>query len=562
MDYLAGQSHEILGQTDLAYARYRHAVENYPLSYHSYLSLVELVDAGVAVNDLDRGLVDYYAEQYDVALAAFERYIKDNPVNNGDAHYYRALTFYQLLRTAEAVQELDYFIRTYPDNPNWLKAWKDKALIQWAVLGDYNAAAQTMLDFVALAPGSAEAPQFLMDAGRIYERDNQLTRAAETWERVSVEYRESDQASTALFWAGIARYRISDLTSALTIFNRNLLLATAPEDQARAYFWIGKTQAQLGDTASAQQSWQLGQALSNVDYYSLRSRDLLLGRGLFESPTILNMNPDLVKERADAEAWMRLTFNLPPETDLTGYDALATDYRFIRGTELWELGMLDEARLEFESVRETISANAVDNFRLGNHLLDLGLYRTAIFCMRQVLTLAGKENQTASLEAPPYFNHIRYGLYYRDLIVAESQVNGLNPLLVFSIVRQESLFEGFVRSSANAHGLMQVIPATGAQIASELAFPNYTQNDLYRPNVSVRFGTYYLKQNQDLFGGNTYAALAAYNGGPGNAAIWNQLAGNDPDLLVEVIRLEETRNYIRNIYEIFNLYRALYSPEQ
>ena len=92
MDYLAGNAYKELGQTDEAYTRYLHAVENYPLSYYSYLSLVELVDANITVSDLDRGLVDYYAEQYDVALVALDRYIKDNPVNDGTAHYYRALT--------------------------------------------------------------------------------------------------------------------------------------------------------------------------------------------------------------------------------------------------------------------------------------------------------------------------------------------------------------------------------------------------------------------------------------------------------------------------------------
>jgi soluble lytic murein transglycosylase len=284
---------------------------------------------------------------------------------------------------------------------------------------------------------------------------------------------------------------------------------------------------------------------------------------LFETPSLVNLQPDLKKERQEAEAWVRIRFNLPSETDLTGPGSVAQDPRFIRGTELWELGMYDEARLEFESLRDSVSASAVDTFRLGNHLLDIGLYRSAIFCMRQVLTLAGQDSQSASLEAPPYFNHVRYGLYYHDLILQEEQNYGLDPLFMFSVIRQESLFEGFVQSNAGAYGLMQIIPATGDQIAGELQWPiGYNSDDLYRPNVSVRFGSYYLASNRDLFGGNMYAALAAYNGGPGSAAIWNNLSGNDPDLLVEIIRFEETRDYIRLIYEIYGTYRMIYSPEQ
>jgi soluble lytic murein transglycosylase len=106
---------------------------------------------------------------------------------------------------------------------------------------------------------------------------------------------------------------------------------------------------------------------------------------------------------------------------------------------------------------------------------------------------------------------------------------------------------------------MQVIPSTGAQIASELGKPaNYTEEDLYRPYVSVLFGSHYLARNRSLLSGDLYATLAAYNGGPGNAIAWKELSGEDPDLFLESVRFEETRNYIRNIYEIFIIYNRLY----
>lgn len=66
--------------------------------------------------------------------------------------------------------------------------------------------------------------------------------------------------------------------------------------------------------------------------------------------------------------------------------------------------------------------------------------------------------------APPYFGYIRYGLYYSDLVLPNAQENGLDPLFLFSVIRQESLFEGFVNSNAGARGLMQIVLSTGAQI--------------------------------------------------------------------------------------------------
>jgi soluble lytic murein transglycosylase len=223
--------------------------------------------------------------------------------------------------------------------------------------------------------------------------------------------------------------------------------------------------------------------------------------------------------------------------------------------------MYSEARLEFESLRKSVESSPTDSFRLANYLLDLGLYRSAIFASRQVLTLAGLDEQTSSLAAPRYFNHVRFGLYYKDLVIPAATENGFDPLFLFSVMRQESLFEGFVRSTAGAHGLMQIIPSTGASIAADLGWPvNFQAEDLYRPNVSVRLGAHYLNTNRALLDGDLYAMLAAYNSGPGNAAVWHDLAGGDPDLFLEIVRFAETRDYIRFISEIYNIYRTIYSP--
>jgi soluble lytic murein transglycosylase len=106
---------------------------------------------------------------------------------------------------------------------------------------------------------------------------------------------------------------------------------------------------------------------------------------------------------------------------------------------------------------------------------------------------------------------------------------------------------------------MQIVPGTGAGIAHSLGWPiNYGPEQLYRPNVSIAFGTYYLASNRSSLNGDVYAALSAYNGGLGNALVWKQLSQDDPDLFLESVRFEETRQYIRSIYEIYTIYRRLY----
>lgn len=107
---------------------------------------------------------------------------------------------------------------------------------------------------------------------------------------------------------------------------------------------------------------------------------------------------------------------------------------------------------------------------------------------------------------------------------------------------------------------MQIIPPTGDYIATKLAWPGYIESDLNRPIINVPFGAFYLAEQRRNFEGNPYAMLAAYNAGPGNARRWLDLAGDDPDLFLEVTTATETQRYIRRITEYRAVYATLYEP--
>lgn len=559
MDLLAGQLHLGLGQADPAYQRFLHAVENYPSSYDSYSALVALVNAGIPVSDLDRGLVDYFAGQYGYALDAFNRYLDSGAPNDGTANYYAAMTLREMGQYQQAVEAFTGYISSYPANQYWPAAWDEKAYTQWYFLGNYDAAIETLLAFTRQAQVAGTIPQTMLTIGRLYERNGQLEQAARMWEDLNDAYPGSEVATQALFWAGITRFRMGQYDQALITFQRSILLSTTPTDQARAYFWSGKTQQVLGDAAVAQESWRLAAALDATDYYSLRARDKLFNRGLFEAVPQLDTQVDLETERRDTEAWLRVTFNLPSDTALSGIGTLASDPRFVRGSELWQYGLADEARAEFEALRLAVSNDPAESFRLGNALIELGLYRPGITALRQVLFLAGMNTQLQTLAAPAYFNHMRYGFYYPELVPAAASQGGLEPLYLYSVIRQESLYEGFATSYAGARGLMQIMPATGQDLADSLGWPaGYTDSDLFRPLINVNLGTTYLVTNRGRLNGDLVATLAAYHAGPGSAEIWLGLSGDDPDLFVELVRFEDTRNYIRSIYEIYWMYRLNY----
>jgi soluble lytic murein transglycosylase len=564
-DYARSQANLLLGQLYLAmelpeqaYARFLDSVYNFPKVYDTHTGLVLLVNNGVPVNELDRGIVNYHAGQFGLAIEAINRYLQVNTERLATAYHYRALSRLALNDATKAVEDWDIVINNFLDDALWSSAWEQKAYAQWAYLDLYSEAANTLLQYVERAPSSSFSPDFLFQAGRILERNNQLNAAAATWERLIEEYPSAERSQRSLFLAAITYYRANDTETALKVFQRAVLLATQPEDQAAAHLWIGKIKQALGDLDGARAAWQQAAQLDPTGYYSERSSELLNDRKPFQVDNPIDLGYDLEQERIQAQDWLRVTFNIPAETDLSGLGDLGGDPRFIRGSVFWELGLYEEGRNEFEALRKAVAADPVRNFLLLNPMMNMGLYRSAVLTSRQILDLANLDD-LSTLNAPAYFNYIRFGIYYKDLILQASQKEDLHPLFLLSVMRQESMYEGFAQSSAGARGLMQIMPATGQEIATSMNWPaGFTTADLYRPEISIPMGARYLARQRDYFSQDLYATLAAYNGGPGNMIRWNALSGGDPDLLLEVIRAEETRKYIMLISEFFNIYRILY----
>lgn len=552
------QTYEWMGETDLAFTAYSDTVTNYPTFYSAYLALIELVEAGIAVDELQRGIIDYHAGQYGVALAAFDRYLQNAPADPATAYYFSGLSNRALGGHEEALTQWTKIIEGYPDHPYWDDAYEELAYTRWAILSDYEGAVETLLRFVSIAPTHPRAGEFLYDAGYVSEVAGNLEQAADYWGQTSNLYPEYEKADRALFLEGITEYRLANYTNALGAFQKLALEATILEDRAAAYLWIGKTKLAQGDESGANSSWQQAAGMDPTGYYTERSLDLLHGIEPFEPPVSYDLAIDYESERAQAEDWLRIQFNLPPETVFDHPSLLVNEPGFTRANELWNSGLLNEAVNEFEQLRQKATSDPVMSYQLMNYLLDAGIYRTAIFTARQILDLAGMDD-ASSLTAPQYFNHVRFGTYYPELVMNYAEQYNFHPLFLYSVIRQESLFESFIRSSAAASGLMQIIPATGEEIARNVGWPaDYSQEDLYRPIVNLLYGAEYLDTQRNIFSGDLYTALAAYNGGPGNARLWKVEAPDDPDLFLEIIRFAETREYIRNIYEIFSIYSRIY----
>jgi soluble lytic murein transglycosylase len=187
---------------------------------------------------------------------------------------------------------------------------------------------------------------------------------------------------------------------------------------------------------------------------------------------------------------------------------------------------------------------------------EMGLYRLSMISMARLL-----EFSPARLveDAPVFLQKRVYPQPFADLIVREAEANGLDPLLYFSLIRQESQFEEGARSAAAAQGLAQIIPDTGHWVAAQLGHPDYSNEQIYLPYVNLRFGAYYLGWARDYLDGNLISALVGYNAGPGNAHSWRERYGDDDPWYIERLDFNEPRVYVQTILQNLYHYNRLYT---
>ena len=148
---------------------------------------------------------------------------------------------------------------------------------------------------------------------------------------------------------------------------------------------------------------------------------------------------------------------------------------------------------------------------------------------------------------------------WEDSLRARSKRHGLDPYLVAALIRQESEFNPGARSSAGALGLMQVMPATGRDLFRRLGIPGFSNRKLTIPDVSLRLGTFHLKNVLAEFEGELEKALAGYNAGERRIPQWMALGPfDDAAEFVETIPFSETRGYVQSIIRNREMYRRIY----
>jgi soluble lytic murein transglycosylase len=147
-----------------------------------------------------------------------------------------------------------------------------------------------------------------------------------------------------------------------------------------------------------------------------------------------------------------------------------------------------------------------------------------------------------------------FPLWYFDLV--KPKVEKIDPLLILSLIRQESAFNKQARSLVGARGLMQVMPATARSIAS------VRTNALFDPKTNIQVGTKYFMKRLDQFGGDVELTLAAYNAGAGRVDQWlKRYPTGNKILFIDLIPFKETREYVATILRNYYWYVKLYGSD-
>lgn len=411
-------------------------------------------------------------------------------------------------------------------------------LLEWAQSlhrrGDYSGALVLAQRAVQKGPASPQVVNALWVAGRSAHFLGQYSKALDFYNKLSTYHSGSDEAAEALFRSALIHYRQQEYSSAVALLEKVLQTGRDRYDLS-AQYWLVRSLQETNVERSKQVAEKLIERYP-FSYYGLRLRAEANG-GFLQWPT--------VSEKAPA---------LQHEIFLVG-DQKKTWQRF---KELSAAGWLTEAQAEiadFPAIKE-----ASLKVQLAVKLSERQQYMAAIRLINEALEL---DPQLRREE----FVKVSYPTAFASLYQVEAERYGVHASLLQALTRQESAFNIKAVSSSQALGLMQMIPPTAQEVAKKLGLKIEIPGDMFRPEVNIPMGSFYIAQMLGQFENNVPFALAAYNAGPHRMNTWlegrsevknlvSQASGAPRDeVWFDELPWNETSFYVKAILRNILLYR-------
>ncbi|MBZ5637448.1 MAG: transglycosylase SLT domain-containing protein [Acidobacteriia bacterium] len=387
------------------------------------------------------------------------------------------------------------------------------------------------LEGLASAAGASRwRLQALADLARIEEG-----RPSETALRAYRRYRDvaGSAAEPSLLWREAWNaYDLGHADQADAGMRRVLDRRDAPDGiRAAALYWAGRREEQAGRSADSRSQYQEIVARWPNHYYGM-----LAARRLGVAPPRLADRP------------------VPPSPDPTSPVSRRwlVAARSLRSIKLWEAASA--------AYRAAAGAAGPRSRSVALEAADAALSEGADGDAVQLVLLAVKDRDSANL-AGLTLREARLVVPAQDpeRLAGIARASGLDPALVAAVVLQESAFNPLALSSAGARGLLQLMPATGEEVARRIGLAGFRADRLFEPETNLRLGCAYFRDLLTRLG-SLPVALAAYNAGASRAVRWTA-SGDDPDgeRYVERIPIPDTRGYVKRILANVRLYRIAYS---
>jgi len=414
------------------------------------------------------------------------------------------------------------------------------ALQAWAAIrsrqGRYGDARTLQDRLVERYPDSQAALDIVFFRGDDHQDAGRLDQAVEHYQQVVSMSPSADRAGLARMRWGQIHLARSETETARRVFLGYLEDFPAGRRWEEASYWGAHLAEMAGDFAAAEALRARIREESPTSYYAF----------LADAAADSVFRPILADTGVAAE-----------EASVPASEAaVPTDPEWL-APELEVLALLDEAGLE-DAVTSRIAALKAMAGDSSESLLSLAVALHAaghvLEGIRVGLQLRG--------EGRPWDRtllRVVYPFPHRELVESRARDLGLDPFLVAGIIRQESAFVPDIVSPAGAIGLMQVMPATGRQLAGRIGPRGFRTETLETPELNVHLGARFLADLMRRYEGDIPLVLSAYNAGPSRANRWRRFPeAEDPHRFTERIPFAETRGYVKNVVRNRALYRWLY----
>ena len=336
---------------------------------------------------------------------------------------------------------------------------------------------------------------------------------------------EDESGARFLWQRGWREYQRRNPTGAIGYWSELEAIFPASRLARPGRYWTARAHEALGDAERAEAVYREVASVGFEDFYRRHAASRLAG------------------EPMDAAG-------APPQPR----EPWPWDAGLARARWLSDRGLDEAALVEVGGLGARVEPRAARAFE-AVVLARLGRNRDAIHAITRAFPQLGTLQQDS---APMEALRLYYPTAFEPIVRRFAEAQRIPVPLLFAMIRQESAFDPTAVSRSGARGLMQLMPATGRELAQRMRL-DFSSGRLSDPEFNIRLGSSYFRQLLEMFGGNEELALAGYNGGPYRIKrLWrDEGSAAELDRFVEGLSLTETTRYVKRIVLFRDTYDRL-----